>query len=102
MNPEKRITIRNAVFVAFHEMDEVFSVIKLEDRVRYFRKQPKLQDDSIKKRLRELRLDHIINYEVEGNKYKKLEVIKAVEPPPRKPKKAKRIKRAEVFQLALF
>ena len=61
---DKKVTVKDAVLIAFNEMEEKFPIIKLNDRVRYLRKQYYLQDDTIKRRLRELREDRAINFQV--------------------------------------
>jgi hypothetical protein len=61
--------------MAYKQMPEVFSVLDFVDRVRKITNRPRLQDDSIKRRLREARADiPAFNYKCINNEksiYKK-------------------------------
>ena len=98
------MTIREAVYKAFKEMNEEFSILTLIKNVRVYTERPKLTDGSITKRLRELRLDFELNYEVIDNKkaiYRKLNVRKRFSKPT-KPRSRQKNNKKPGLQLALF
>jgi len=76
------MTVREATKEAYGEMATEFSILKIISRTRELTERPYLTDGTITRRLRELREDHLINYDVIDNrksKYKKVKVRSQLE-----------------------
>lgn len=61
---EKKITVLEAVLIAFTKMGKEFSVVSLVDEVRLITERPMLMDGTITKELRNARKDGLIDYEI--------------------------------------
>lgn len=73
----KKISVKEATKLSFFKMGNEFHMLALVRSTRKMTNRPHLPDGTITRRLRELRWDNIIDYEVIGHKYsKKREWIK--------------------------
>lgn len=61
---EKKITVSEAVKIAFSEMGKEFSILSLVSRVRDIVGRPSLMDGTVTKELRNARKDSELDYEV--------------------------------------